>query len=239
MTESSTRISHNQSIPNVTATTATLHQPENETQPTVDPSHYPGFTHFIKPSYARKSNPSEWGQEAMNLAALPGRDAHPTLLFYTYGPTSLHLASLLKSYSSPTSDPGAQAILTSFFHPYFSRLPNYNTSDPSHQPSRILATLWANDELAGYGSYSNFQVGLERGAEDIEIMRRGVPDRGVWLAGEHTAPFVALGTVTGAWWAGEGVAKRIARLYGLDKGHSEKTGGNTKGMTANGVSQGS
>jgi hypothetical protein len=42
-----------------------------------------------------------------------------------------------------------------------------------------------------------------------------MPERGVWLAGEHTAPFVALGTVTGAYWAGEGVAKRIVKLYGL------------------------
>lgn len=101
--------------------------------------------------------------------------------------------------------------------PYFSRLPNYSSADPSRQPIEILATVWANDELAGYGSYANFQTGLERGDEDVEVMRRGMPDRGVWLAGEHTAPFVALGTVTGAYWAGEGVAKRIAGLYGLDK----------------------
>lgn len=45
-------------------------------------------------------------------------------------------------------------------------------------------------------------------------MRAGVPERRVWLAGEHTAPFVALGTVTGAYWAGEGVARRIIGLYG-------------------------
>jgi hypothetical protein len=128
----------------------------------------------------------------------------------------LHLASLLSKYASP-SDPEAQKILTEFFTPYFSRLPNYSTTDSSHQPIAILATVWANDELAGYGSYANFQTGLERGDEDVEVMRRGMPDRGVWLAGEHTAPFVALGTVTGAYWAGEGVAKRIVDLYGLGK----------------------
>ena len=72
-----------------------------------------------------------------------------------------------------------------------------------------------SDELAGYGSYSNFQVGLERGDQDIEVMRKGIPERGVWLAGEHTAPFVALGTVTGAWWAGEGVGRRICKLWNL------------------------
>lgn len=68
-------------------------------------------------------------------------------------------------------------------------------------------------------------------------MRRGVPERGLWFAGEHTSPFVALGkiyrasgsseiptnalflgTVTGAYWSGEGVAKRIARAYDLSVG---------------------
>jgi hypothetical protein len=94
-------------------------------------------------------------------------------------------------------------------------LPNYSTSNPDHQPKNILATNWASDELAGYGSYSNFQTGLEKGDEDIEVMRRGMPERGVWLAGEHTAPFVALGTVTGAWWSGEGVARRIVKAWDL------------------------
>jgi hypothetical protein len=152
----------------------------------------------------------------VNLAALPSSTAHPTLLFYTFGPTSLHLASLLSKYPSP-SVPEAQKLLTEFFKPYFSRLPNYSAENLSHQPTSILATAWANDELAGYGSYANFQTGLEKGDEDIEVMRHGMPERGVWLAGEHTAPFVALGTVTGAYWAGEGVAKRIVSLYGLNK----------------------
>lgn len=48
-------------------------------------------------------------------------------------------------------------------------------------------------------------------------MRRGLPERSVWLAGEHTAPFVALGTVTGAYWAGEGVGKRIVKAFGLGR----------------------
>lgn len=50
----------------------------------------------------------------------------------------------------------------------------------------------------------------------------GMSDRGVWFAGEHTAPFVALGTVTGAWWSGEGVAGRIAAAYG--RGDNQKNG---------------
>jgi len=57
--------------------------------------------------------------------------------------------------------------------------------------------------------------------KDIEALRAGMPDRGVWLAGEHTAPFVALGTVTGAWWSGEGVAMRIAAAYGVGSGQRQ------------------
>ncbi|KAF2792339.1 amine oxidase [Melanomma pulvis-pyrius CBS 109.77] len=205
-------IPHQQSIPNVTATTAPLHQ---SSEPTTVPQHYPGFTHWTSPHYT-ETNPSHWNQECVNLAALPESTAHPTLLFYTFGPTSLHLASLLRKFSSPSS-PAAQTILSNFFHPYFSRLPNYDPLNPDHQPFAILATVWANDELAGYGSYSNFQTGLEHGDQDIEIMRRGLPERGIWFAGEHTAPFVALGTVTGAYWAGEGVAKRIVRAFGLEE----------------------
>jgi hypothetical protein len=86
----------------------------------------------------------------------------------------------------------------------------------------VLATAWANDELAGYGSYCNFQTGLEKGDEDVEVLRKGMPERGVWIAGEHAAPFVALGTVTGAWWSGEGVAKRVLGAYGLDKVEDKK-----------------
>lgn len=200
------------------------HQPPSETtlESSINPQHYPGFTHWTAPSYAPDTNPSNWNQEAVNLAALPETHAHPTLLFYIFGPTSLYIAELLSSNPSSKHD----GLLTAFFKPYYSRLPNYSPDDPDHQPNTFLATLWANDELAGYGSYSNFQIGLERGNEDIEVMRRGLPERGVWLAGEHTAPFVALGTVTGAYWAGEGVAKRIVKAYGLDE---ESTNGMNEG----------
>jgi hypothetical protein len=51
--------------------------------------------------------------------------------------------------------------------------------------------------------------------EDIKALRWGWPEKGVWLAGEHTAPFVALGTLTGAYWSGESVGMRILRAHGL------------------------
>lgn len=60
--------------------------------------------------------------------------------------------------------------------------------------------------------------------KDIEALRAGMPDRGLWLAGEHTAPFVALGTVTGAWWSGEGVARRIAAAYGFGSAQGQGQG---------------
>jgi hypothetical protein len=199
--------------PNVTATTQPLHQPQttnNNNNSFSTTKNHPGFTHWLAPTYA-KSNPQNWDQQGGNLAALPDDTAHPTLLFYIYGPCATHIASLI------TNTPPSQhdEILIDWFEPYFSRLPNYNAKKSECKPSGILATAWANDEFAGYGSYANFQVGLEEGDVDIETMRHGLPERGLWFAGEHTAPFVALGTSTGAYWSGEGVGERIVKAYGL------------------------
>lgn len=82
--------------------------------------------------------------------------------------------------------------------------------------------------MAGFGSYTTFQAsdpatdGEVQLDKDIEALREGCPERGIWFAGEHTAPFVALGTVTGAYWSGEDVAKRVAELYGLGGGTESK-----------------
>ena len=43
-----------------------------------------------------------------------------------------------------------------------------------------------------------------------------MPERGIWLAGEHTAPFVAVGTTTGAYWSGEMVGMRVLRVCGFE-----------------------
>jgi hypothetical protein len=40
---------------------------------------------------------------------------------------------------------------------------------------------------------------------------------GLWFAGEHTAPFLHMGTATGAYVAGEEVAKRICDIYGMER----------------------
>ncbi|RSM09522.1 hypothetical protein CEP52_004032 [Fusarium oligoseptatum] len=101
-------------------------------------------------------------------------------------------------------------------------MPHFSETDPDCKPTGFMATDWLHDELAGFGSYSNFQVGLEEGDTDIRTMREGLPDHGLWLAGEHTAPFVGLGTATGAYWSGESVGRRIAEAYGLTKWQAQQ-----------------
>ncbi len=187
-------------------------------QPTLQSreKHYAGFTHYMSPAYASTINPRGWDQEAMNLAALPASCAHPTLLFYTYGDCSLHIAAIVTD--SP-SEEERDAKLLDFFKPYYSLLPNFDEEEPACKPKAVLATAWANDEFAGYGSYSNFQIGLEDGAREIEVMRHGMPERSVWFAGEHTAPFDSSGTTSGAYMSGDAVANRIAQVYSLERFH--------------------
>lgn len=171
------------------------------------------FTHFLQPTDARTQNPHEF----VSLAALPNGCAQPTILFYMHGACAEHVTSLINNLSP--SSPEYYTRLNDFFSPYYSLLPNFNPSSPDCTPKAFLATNWQNDEFAGYGSYTNFQV--SHAAEpvlydkDIETLRHGAPERHVWLAGEHTAPFVALGTVTGAYWSGEAVAKRVLHAYGM------------------------
>ena len=185
---------------------------------------FPAFAHFLHPTYA-SSNPSSWTLELDSLSspAIFGKHAQPTLFFTTYGPCATYLTSHL-THLSPTS-PAYLTFLTTFFQPYYSLLPNYSTSNPNCVPAAALATNWQNDEFAGWGSYMNFQVREDADAakgeevvrleDDIRALRAGVPERGVWLAGEHTAPFVALGTLTGAYWSGEAVGMRLLAASGL------------------------
>ncbi|KAI1756317.1 FAD/NAD(P)-binding domain-containing protein [Xylaria castorea] len=173
-----------------------------------------GFVLLLAPKYALDSNPNRWNQEIVELSSSTPSDSHPTLLFYTYGDQSRFLTSEVAKLPSKEKK---DAFLYEWFRPYYSRMPHYDESSPDCRPVGCCATDWLKDDLAGNGSYSNFQVGLEEGDRDIEIMREGLPNRGLWLAGEHTSPFVALGTVTGAYWSGESVGNRIAQAYGRGK----------------------
>lgn len=183
-----------------TSSTANVHDP-------------PTFIQFLDPAYIDHPDDIIWNQECVSLANLPPHCAQPTLLFYTYGPCATHIVSNLKDI--PSSSPEYYTYLDTFLSPFYSRLPGYD-ADPSCKPLAFLATQWQNDPYAGHGSYCNFQSGLEQGDRDIEVLRAGVgAERGVWFAGEHTAPFVALGTTTGAYWSGERAATQICALYGL------------------------
>jgi hypothetical protein len=73
-------------------------------------------------------------------------------------------------------------VLKEFFEPYYSRLPGYDKERCG--PVRWLATEWGNDEWAGYGSYCNFQVGMGDAARDVEAIRGGMPEEGIYFAGK-------------------------------------------------------
>jgi len=181
-----------------------------------DGSSFPVFAHFHDPSYIPHPSTEAWNQSLVSLAHLPAPCNHPTLLFYIYGPCATAVVQRvtgLEPHSAPYD-----AALTAFAEPFYRLLPNYSSTQPDCQPTSFLMTQWQNDPYAGHGSYCNFQIGLEKGDQDIEIMRDagGLTEKGLWLAGEHTAPFIALGTTTGAWWSGEAVARRICAKYGLD-----------------------
>ena len=175
------------------------------------------FSNFLSPNYTEQ-NPKSWTIECVSHASLPAPQANPTLLFYVHGPCAQHVTSLIDDV-----DPSSKQYYTrlnEFFAPYYSRLPNYEPSSSNCKPSTIIATNWQNDEFAGWGSYTTFQtspagenVQLDK---DIEALRYGCPERRLWFAGEHTAPFVALGTTTGAYWSGQAVAERITAVYGME-----------------------
>ncbi|KAF2235342.1 FAD/NAD(P)-binding domain-containing protein [Viridothelium virens] len=171
--------------------------------------HFPGETLFIRPGYAPDTNPKCWNQEIVSLAALPSPFSQPTIMFYLYGENSRMLTNRIHNidpYSKKYYD-----ILNAFFRPYYSKLPHFDYASDQCVPKTFDCTDWQHDPWAGYGSYSNFQIGLEHGDRDIEIYRSGMSlERGIWFAGEATAPFSVLGTVTGANWSGETVANKIS-----------------------------
>ena len=176
----------------------------------------PLFFQFLNPDFAPAQNSQQWTIECLSLASLPEACGHATLLFYINGPTSEYVTGLVREEEAGSE--GYQDQLRAFFSPYYSRLPHYEAG--TCQPSSFCHTDWQGDEFAGNGSYSTFQVsdyakdGLVELDKDIEILRHGCPERHVWFAGEHTAPTLALGTTTGAFWSGEAVAERLAKLYG-------------------------
>ncbi|THV48211.1 hypothetical protein BGAL_0261g00010 [Botrytis galanthina] len=190
------------------------------TDPNLPPSSqtFDGFTQWLAPTYTRTTNPHKWHQEIVPLSSFTPKNAHPTLLLYIYGEQSQLFAHTLSRLGSPAEK---DAFLISFFQPYYSLLPHYEEGSAEFTPLSCVGTTWVNDDLAGNGSYTNFQVGLREGDADVKVLREGVPDRILWFAGEHTAPFIALGTTTGAYWSGDAVGERMVEVYGMG-GKGEK-----------------
>ncbi|KAJ4501308.1 hypothetical protein C8R41DRAFT_892491 [Lentinula lateritia] len=170
------------------------------------------YINWLCPRYTDETNPHHWPQEIWNLASFSPPNNHPTILFYLYGDCSRHVVNLIYNQSKE----GKYDILTKFFFPYYSRLPGFDSSDPSCTPTEVLATEWLKDELNGYGSYCNFQSGIAEADKDVETIRNGCIEQRLWFCGEHTAPFEECGTVAGAYLSGEDIGRRIAELYGPD-----------------------
>ncbi|KAI1124799.1 hypothetical protein F5Y10DRAFT_268716 [Nemania abortiva] len=193
-------------------------QSDKNTQPTVK-TKTASFVHFLQPAYSAGEGGS-WTIEAVPLSSSAdfGELAHPTLLFSIHGPCAAHVTSLLQGLSPGTSE--YLSAIVGFFRPYYSLLSNYSPTHPDCQPCAALCSNWRNDDLAGHGSYTNFKTSVDGGPDilldqDILALRAGMPERGIWLAGEHTAPFVAVGTTTGAYWSGEMAGVRILGAHGL------------------------
>ena len=149
-----------------------------------------------------QTNPQMWRLECVSFNAFPEPYRRNILLFYTFGDCSSHITSSISGLQSKARN----QWLERFFEPYYSKLPGYTNTC---KPLRFLATEWCNDEFAGNGSYSNFQVGMMDAARDVEAIRHGMPEQHIYFAGEHTAPFDGLGTVAGAYTSGEVIAQRI------------------------------
>lgn len=132
------------------------------------------------------------------------------MLFYIYGECSEYIVNLVHGKSEEEH----YKLLDAFYRPYYSLLPHYSAENPACKPKAFLSSEWQKDELSGYGSYCNFQVGITDAVGDMEAMRHGVPERRLWFAGEHTAPFDECGTAAGAYLSGEGIAARILEVYG-------------------------
>ena len=185
---------------------------------------FPTFTHFLRPVDVPKDQNS-WTLEMIALSSpvVFGEHAQPVLMFYLWGTSATHVTSAIASLD-PSSDEYYN-VVNVLFRPFYSRLPNYRQDHPDCIPTAVLATNWQNDEFAGKGSYTNFTTYLQGCQleddpgidDDVQLMRDGLPERGIWFAGEHTAPLVALGTSTDAYWSGEAAATKIIEAYMLSR----------------------
>jgi len=184
----------------------------------------PTLVHFLTPKYLPTGQPPF----SLEIVTLSNPDtfqkqARPVIFVQTYGDCAAYIISLVRHHDR--CSPEYIAILADFFKPYLALLPHYDESNSACSPTAAIATAWLDDEFSGFGSYTNFKTSDSKLGEvvldeGVRAMRKGEPERGLWFAGEHVAPFVALGTTTGAYWSGECAAMRIAAAH--DQANGEK-----------------
>lgn len=175
-------------------------------------SPFPIESLFLRPEYAPDTNPAKHRLEIISFSGLPEPFSQPVIMFFIYGQMGRHVTGLVRDMKRDSEE--YYRILDDNFRPYYSKLPNYESTSPDCKPSGFMSTDWQNDRFAGYGSFANLPVGSGDCAQHFEALREGMgEDRGIWFAGEHTSPPGGLGTVTGAYWSGEEVAKRVAHRY--------------------------
>ena len=169
---------------------------------------------FLHPEYAADTNPAKWRTEIISFSNLLKPFSQPVIMFFIYGQWGRHLTGLVRGMKIDSEE--YYRILDNHFRPYYSKLPNYDPTSFECKPCQFISTDWQNDKFAGFGSFTNQPIGSGDCSEHFEVLREGMDeDRGIWFAGEHVSPPGGLGTVTGAYWSGEEVAKRVTCRYGI------------------------
>ncbi|KAK9477696.1 hypothetical protein V1514DRAFT_295665 [Lipomyces japonicus] len=153
------------------------------------------YMEFLGPEYA---STEKWPMTAISIAHLPEPYAQNVLLFYLYGDMSIAFLNLRTDNEK-----------INFFQPFYSRIPGFDKTNKLHSPNAVLSTSWSQDQFAGFGSYSNFQIGLTDGENDIDTLRAGFPEQRVWLAGEHCTTPSLLATIGGAYESGQHAAELV------------------------------
>lgn len=177
-------------------------------------SPFPIVSLFLSPEYAADTNPGRWHQEMISFSGLPEGFAQPVAKFYLYGHWGRYVTGLVRGMEKGSQE--QYRILDHVFQPYYSKLPGYDPTSLRCKPLAFLTTDWTADRFAGYGCYTNLPIGSGDCSGHLEFLREGMgQDRGIWFAGEHTSPLGGLGTVHGAYWSGEEVARRLASRHDM------------------------
>jgi hypothetical protein len=138
----------------------------------------------------------------------------PVWVVFITNKVARHLVSLSKT-----------DLITILQANYIPMLANYDAKNPVCQILDVDSSVWSQDELSGFGSYSHIPVGSETGDQDMKILSEMIlpagENGGIWFAGEHTADteiidgvkYSTMATVTGAYKTGERAGNHILHAY--------------------------